>query len=51
MSGVNIKTVSDIMGHSSASFTMEFYGHVFPATRREAADILSALLNSRRDAV
>jgi integrase len=36
-SGLPVKVVSEKLGHSSASMTLDIYGHVFPATRRAAA--------------
>jgi integrase len=43
MSGTNVKTVSDMLGHSSTSFTMDVYSQVMPASKREAANFLDAL--------
>jgi integrase len=34
--GVNIKSVSDLMGHSSGSITGDFYGHTSDDSARAA---------------
>ena len=36
--GVDVKTVSNILGHYSAGFTLDTYAHVTGDMRREAAD-------------
>lgn len=48
MAGMNVKTVSEMLGHSSDSFTLEVYGHVAPSTRREAANLMDRLLSQSR---
>ena len=35
--GVDLKVISDILGHHSAAFTMDFYQHIFEDQRREVA--------------
>lgn len=42
--GVNVKIVSERLGHSSTSFTMDTYGHVLPGQGAEAARIAAALV-------
>jgi len=49
MAGVNVKTVSDMMGHSSVSFTLEVFGDVAPSSRCEAANLIDALLSRQRE--
>jgi hypothetical protein len=42
--GVNVRTISEILGHSSVSFTLQVYGHLLADARREAADKMKAVL-------
>jgi integrase len=42
--GVNAKTLSTFMGHSSVTFTLDRYGHLFPGSEKEAAGLLDAYL-------
>lgn len=42
--GVNAKVVSERLGHSSVSFTLDTYGHVMPGQQGEAAEAVAALL-------
>ena len=41
---VEAKVISDSLGHSSVSFTLDTYGHLFPVQKQEAADALDQLL-------
>jgi integrase len=43
--GVNAKVVSERLGHSSVSFTLDTYGHVMPGQQSEAAEAAAALLS------
>jgi integrase len=43
--GVNVKVVSDRLGHASVSFTLDTYGHVMPGQQAEAAAAAAALLD------
>ncbi len=47
MAGVNVKVVSERLGHSSVSFTLDTYGHVMPGQQAEAAAAAAALLSPR----
>jgi integrase len=42
--GVNVKVISERLGHHSAAFTMDTYAHVLDNMQREAADKTDALL-------
>lgn len=42
MAGVNVKVVSERLGHSSVSFTLDTYGHVMPGQQAEAAAAAAA---------
>jgi len=44
--GVNAKVVSERLGHSSVSFTLDTYGHVMPGQQSEAAE--AAAMTTRR---
>ena len=43
--GVDIKTVSGILGHFSAGFTLDTYAHVTTAAQKEAADTMGNVLS------
>lgn len=42
--GVDIKTVSGILGHFSAGFTLDTYAHVTTAAQRQAAETMGEVL-------
>lgn len=42
--GVDIKTVSGMLGHFSAGFTLDTYAHVTTAAQKEAAAIMGSVL-------
>ena len=42
--GVNVKVVSERLGHASAAFTMDVYAHVMPGQQADAAAAVSALV-------
>lgn len=44
--GIDIKTVSELLGHSSARITLECYAHSTPAQRRTAIEKLAAACDS-----
>ena len=46
--GVDVKTVSEMLGHSSVSFTLDVYGHVTKAMQDEAANKLQAVILGRK---
>ena len=43
--GVNAKTLSTYMGHSSITVTVDRYGHLFPGNEAEAAALLDRYLS------
>lgn len=43
--GVNIKTVSDILGHSSIAITGDIYAHIIEEQKREAANKIGKYLH------
>ncbi len=46
--GVNIKVVSEMLGHSSIAITLGIYGHVLPHMQQQAADVMDAMLQGGR---
>jgi integrase len=44
LAGVNVKVVSERLGHASASFTLDTYAHVMPGQQAHAAAAAAALL-------
>jgi integrase len=42
--GVNVKMVSEMLGHSSIAITLSLYGHVTPHMQQQAADTMDQLL-------
>ena len=49
-SGVDLATVSALLGHSSVSLTASTYAGVMPSLERDAAERLGRLLGARPDA-
>ncbi|HJB37873.1 MAG TPA: site-specific integrase [Candidatus Acutalibacter ornithocaccae] len=45
--GVDVKTVSSILGHFSAGFTLDTYAHVTTTAQREAAKKMDGVLGQR----
>jgi integrase len=43
-SGVPVKVVSEVLGHSSSAFTMDIYGHVTPVMMEDLARTVGALM-------
>lgn len=43
--GVDIKTVSGMLGHYSAGFTLDTYAHVTTASQKEAANTMGSVLS------
>ena len=42
--GVPLRVVSDLLGHSGIAITSDYYAHVEPTLRREAADAMERTL-------
>jgi integrase len=42
--GIHPKIVSERLGHSSVSVTLDIYSHVLPSMQREAAEAVAALV-------
>jgi len=47
--GVNPKVVSEVLGHSNVSITLEIYSHVLPDLQRLAADAMNDVLDPADD--
>lgn len=45
-SGANIKVVQQMLGHKSATMTLDLYGHLFPDQLDEVADRMDAAARS-----
>jgi integrase len=45
--GVSPKYISELLGHSQVSFTMQIYAHVLPHVQREAAAKMDEILNPK----
>ena len=43
--GVNVKAVSQALGHSNASITLNIYSHLLPGTGKSAAEKFDRLIN------
>ena len=44
--GVDVKTVSGMLGHYSAGFTLDTYAHVTTAVQKEAARVMERVLTA-----
>ena len=44
--GVDVKTVSGMLGHYSAGFTLDTYAHVTTSAQRQAAEAMESVLSS-----
>ncbi len=42
--GVNVKVVSERLGHANISITLDTYAHVLPSMQQQAADGIDAAL-------
>ena len=47
--GMDIKTVSHMLGHTDAGFTMNTYMHVTDTMQQKVADTMGELLKSKKD--
>ena len=43
--GVNVKALSEFLGHASITITLDLYGHLLPGSIAEAATLLDAYLD------
>jgi integrase len=48
--GVNAKALATFMGHATISLTLDRYGHLFPGSEDEAAELLDAFLEGANTA-
>ncbi len=44
LAGVNVKVVSERLGHASVAFTLDTYGHLLPTMQESATQALAAML-------
>ena len=47
--GVDVKTVSSMLGHYSAGFTLDTYAHVTKDTQIQAVNTVSGILTAARN--
>lgn len=47
--GVDIKTISTLLGHSTIKITADIYTHVLDHTKRKATNILSSIINKEEE--
>lgn len=45
--GVNVKIVSEALGHSRTAFTMDVYAHVLPGMGEQVATAIEAALGAK----
>ena len=45
--GVDVKTLSGMLGHYSAGFTLDTYGHITSAMKKDTAEKVGSFLASR----
>ena len=45
--GVDVKTLSGLLGHYSAGFTLDTYGHISDAMKKDAADKVGGFLSGK----
>ena len=45
--GVNARSISELLGHSSVAFTLQVYGHLMEETKRETANKMDVALTPR----
>src|SRR6185312_13490788 len=46
-SGVNVKVVSEMLGHSNVSITLQIYAHVLPHMQQSAVQAMEQMLVNR----
>jgi integrase len=44
LAGIHPKIVSERLGHSTVSITLDIYSHALPSLQREAAETVAALI-------
>jgi len=42
--GVDARSISELLGHSSVAFTLQTYGHLLESTKRETAEKMNSAL-------
>ena len=47
--GVDIKTVSGMLGHFSADFTLDTYAHITTSAQKEAVETMSQVLSKQEE--
>lgn len=44
--GINIKLVSEMLGHSDIALTLRIYGHLLPHTHEQAAAVMDEIFGN-----
>jgi integrase len=44
---VNVKVISERLGHASIQITLDLYGHLLPTSQRQAVERLAAYYEAR----
>ena len=47
LQGINVKVISEILGDSSITITLNLYGHVLPDMQQQAADAMKRILRGK----
>ncbi len=47
--GVNVKVVSEMLGHADVSITLRIYAHVLPSMQKDAASVMDNVLGNSLD--
>ena len=47
--GVNVELVSEALGHSRSSFTLDVYAHVLPGMGEQVASVIETALGGTAD--
>ncbi len=51
LQGINVKVISERLGHSSIDVTLDIYSHIIPQMQKEAAQKLDEIFSSRQNVV
>ena len=47
--GVNVKVVSEMLGHADISITLRIYAHVIPNMQQVAADVMDSMFAAKEE--
>jgi integrase len=46
--GVELKVVSELLGHSSIQITSDIYAHILPRVKEQAMDVMNSILTDSK---